>query len=122
MSGTRLATYVLSSCDIATHTAVTRKRLPQIALHTTGRFPAIMAFGDQGCSWEMPSTIIKEAQQYLVALYGHKDFESLDKIREHIFETRKSDLRVLPPTEYSFYHYVLRSLYQFVLYKKVNNE
>ena len=45
----------------------------------------------------MPSTIIGKARQYFVALYGHKGFESLDKLREHIFVTTKSDLRVLPP-------------------------
>ena len=66
----------------------------------------------------MSSTIIKEARQYFVALCGHKGFESLDKLREHIFATTKSDLRVLPPTEDSFYHHVLRSLYQFALYKR----
>ena len=73
----------------------------------TGRFPALLAFGDQGCSWEMPSTIIKKAQQYFVALYDQEGFESLDKLREHIFVATKSDLRVLPPTEDSLYHHVL---------------
>ena len=73
----------------------------------TGRFPALLAFGYQGCSWEMPSTIIKKAQQYFVALYGHEDFESLDKLREHISVATKSDLRVLPPTEDLIYHHVL---------------
>ena len=119
MSGTLLATYVLSGCDTVSYPyRCGKKKAAQTALRMTGRFPAILAFGDQGCSWEMSSTIIKEARQYFVALCGHKGFESLDKLREHIFATTKSDLRVLPPTEDSFYHHVLRSLYQFALYKR----
>ena len=47
----------------------------------------------------MPSTFIKKALQYFVALYGHEGFVSLDKLREHIFVATKSDLKVLPPTE-----------------------
>ena len=69
----------------------------------TGRFPALLHFGDQGCSWEMPSTIIKKARQYFVALYDHEGFESLDKLCEHIFVATKLDLRVLLPTEDSLY-------------------
>ena len=70
----------------------------------TGRFPVLLAFGDKGCCWEMPST---KARQYFVALYGHEGFEPLDKLRKHIFVATKSDLRVLPPTEDSLYHHVL---------------
>ena len=79
----------------------------------TCRFPALLAFGNQGCSWEMPSTIIKKVRQYFVALYGHKGFESLDQLREHIFVTTKSDLRVLLPTED-----LITTFYQFALYKR----
>ena len=48
-----------------------------------------------------------------MALYGHKGFESLDKLREHIFVTTKSDLRVLLPTEDLF-----TTFYRFALYKR----
>ena len=84
MSGTLLATYVLSGCD------------------------TVKYWQQKGCSdCLVPSIITEKARQYFVALYGHNGFESLDKLHEHIFVTTKSDLRVLPPTEDSFYHHVL---------------
>ena len=92
LNGTVLATYVLSGCDTVSYPCRRdKKKATRIALRMTGRFPAILAFGDQGCSWEMSSTIIKKARQYFVALYGHKGFESLDKLREHVFATTKFD-------------------------------
>ena len=119
MSGILLATYVFSGCDTVSYPYRRgKKKAAQIALRMTGRFPAILAFGDHSCSWEISSTIIKEARQNFVALYGHKGFESLDKLCEHIFATTKSDLGIMPPTEDSFHHQVLRSLYQFALYKR----
>ena len=59
----------------------------------------------------MPSTIIKKARQQFVALYGHKGFESFDELREHIFVTTKSDLRVLK------IHFIT-TFYQFALYER----
>ena len=51
ISGTLLATYVLSGCDTVSYPYRRgKKKAAQTALHMTGRFPAILAFGDQGCS------------------------------------------------------------------------
>ena len=59
MSDTFLATYVLRGCDTVSYPyRRDKKKVTRIALRITGRFPAILAFGDQGCSWEMSSTII----------------------------------------------------------------
>ena len=69
MSGTLLATYVLSGCHTVSYSyRRDKKKAPQIALRMTCRSPAILAFGDQGCSLEMSSTIIKKPDNILLLL------------------------------------------------------
>ena len=59
MSGTFVATYVLSGYDTVSYPYRRgKKKAALTALRMTDRFPAILAFGDQGCSWKMSSTII----------------------------------------------------------------
>ncbi|KAG1656182.1 Transmembrane and TPR repeat-containing protein 4 [Nymphon striatum] len=49
-----------------------------------------------------------------------RGYLSLDKLRAHLFASRKLDLRSLPPTEDAFHFHVLRSLCQISLYKQVS--
>ena len=119
LTSTLMVTYVLSGCDTVSYPyRRCKKRAAEIALGMIGKFPNILVFGDQHFSWDITPEIIEEARQYFVALYGHKSFISLDKLREYVFATTKSDIRVLPPTEDSFYFHVLKSLYQLTLNKR----
>ncbi|KAG1666377.1 hypothetical protein GQR58_018912 [Nymphon striatum] len=74
-------------------------------------------------SWEPPSAhdqVITEARSFFCDLYGKPGYLSLDKLRAHLFASRKLDLRSLPPTEDAFHFHVLRSLCQISLYKQAS--
>ncbi|KAG1666376.1 hypothetical protein GQR58_018912 [Nymphon striatum] len=64
--------------------------------------------------------VITEARSFFCDLYGKPGYLSLDKLRAHLFASRKLDLRSLPPTEDAFHFHVLRSLCQISLYKQAS--
>ncbi|KAG1684642.1 hypothetical protein GQR58_009358 [Nymphon striatum] len=65
--------------------------------------------------------VITEARTFFCDLYGKPgSWISLDKLRAHLFESKKLDLRSLPPTEDAFHFHVLRSLCQISLYKQAS--
>ena len=118
-TGSLMFAYILSGCDTIIYPFRRgKKRAAEIVLKMLHNFSNISTFGELNCSWEVTPEMVDEARQYFVNLYGHKSFDSLDKLREHVFATTKSDIRVLPPTEDAFHFHVLRSLYQFALYKR----
>ena len=118
LAGTLLCTYVFSGCDSVSYPYRRgKKRGAQVRLKLVDHFNKICEFGDKDCM-TVNEDIISEARLYFVALYGYNEFGSLDSLREYMFATTKSDLRMLPPTEDAFYFHVLPNLYQFVIFKR----
>lgn len=63
--------------------------------------------------------VLDSACKYICALYGKKDFPgSLDELRCHLFKTKKSDIRSLPPTSDAFRLHLRRALYQILIWKR----
>lgn len=61
----------------------------------------------------------RAGRKLFFALYGKKDFNgTLDDLRCHLFQIKKSDLRSLPPTEDSFDLHLRRALFQTMIWKK----
>ena len=76
-----------------------------------------------GLSDELDVTdgISNEARAFIVSLYVTDTFEDLNIVlREHIFATSQRDLRNLSPAEDSFHQYLLRALYQLIIYKRAH--
>jgi hypothetical protein len=79
-----LYTYVLSSCDtVSYHYGRGKRRPANVDLNMIGCFPNLLQYAGQDTSLEVTKVIFDEVRNF-VALYGHNDFNSLDRCREHI--------------------------------------
>ncbi|KAG1691210.1 hypothetical protein GQR58_007482 [Nymphon striatum] len=104
LTDTLLISYILSGCDSVSYPF--KRALSNCIRHESGP-----AAHDQ---------VITEARSFFCDLYGKPGYLSLDKLRAHLFASRKLDLRSLPPTEDAFHFHVLRSLCQISLYKQAS--
>ena len=82
-----------------------------------GRLPNLAAYGSSD-DFTVTEAIKAEATLVFTALYGKRSHDgSLNTLRQHMFASSKSDLRMLPPTDGAFNLHLLRALYQLALYK-----
>jgi hypothetical protein len=118
---TLLTAYVLTGCDSVSYLFHQGKRKPaKVALENVGKLNSLATFGNMDTTLDVDETIVGEARQLLVSLYGHTGFDSLDVLREHSFASSNGDLRSIPPTEDSFHLHLLRALYQLAMYKRAH--
>ena len=97
----------------ATHFDEERKKPQQWPLTWLDAFPTL-----QREDFTVTEAIKAEATLVFAALYGKRGHDcSLNTLRQHIFASSKSDLRMLPPTDDAFNLHLLRALYQLALYK-----
>jgi hypothetical protein len=117
LAATLLATYVISGCDTVSYPFRRGKRkAAKVSLELVGSLPNLASFAKE--STTVTESVLKESRVFWVTLYGHPAFKSLNTLRQHMFQSSKSDLRSLPATEDAFYFHNLRALYQIILYKQ----
>lgn len=122
MTGTLLSTYILSGCDTVSYPYRRgKRRAAKVGLDLLGQLQHLATYDATQHTGNLDATY-NDARKYFIALYGHNDtgITCLNTLRQHIFASTKSDLRVLPPTENAFHFHVLRSLYQLTLYKQAS--
>ena len=122
LTATILGTYILSGCDTVSYPYRRgKRRAAKVGLNLLGQLQHLAAY-DATQHTETLDATYNDARKYFIALYGHSDsgINCLNILRQHLFASTKSDLRVLPPTENAFYFHVLRSLYQLTLYKQAS--
>ena len=125
VTATLLSTYVLSGCDTVSYPYRRgKRRAAKVALGMLSKLPHICSISDISGPVNRDDPLVHEARFYFIALYGHtpEDFPNLDILRQHMFATSTSDIRVLPPTDDAFYFHVLRSLYQIYLYMMASKD
>ena len=76
-----------------------------------------------GSGTEISADVLEVSRKFMCSLYGKKDFTgSLDELRCHLFQTKRSDIRFLPPTTDAFYLHLKRALYQVLIWKRATSE
>ena len=109
--------YVLSGCDTVSYPFKRgKKKAAIIGIDLAGSLQHLSSYGDSD-TLEVTNKIISDAKFFFTALYGKRGKCQLNTLREHMYATCKSDLRILPPTDDAFYQHLLRALYQLALYK-----
>ena len=115
LTSTLLCAYVLSGCDTVSYPFKRgKKKAASVAINMVGSLPNLSAYGDDGI-FELTENIRSEATLFFTALYGKKGQYKLNTLRQHMFASSKSDLRMLPPTDDAFRLHLLRALYQLAL-------
>jgi hypothetical protein len=118
VGATLLATYSLSGCDTVSYPYNRgKRRAAKVALDLVGHLPNLAQFGHES---NVLDDHINEARVFWTHLYGRPGFASLDFLRQHLFSSSKSDLRLLPVTEDAFNLHVLRALYQLMIFKRAH--
>ena len=118
VGATLLATYSLSGCDTVSYPYNRgKRRAAKVALDLVGHLPNLAQFGHES---NVLDDHINEARVFWTHLYGRPGFASLDLLRQHLFSSSKSDLRLLPVTEDAFNLHVLRALYQLMIFKRAH--
>ena len=115
---TLLAGYVLSGCDTVSYLFNRgKKKAAKVSLECVGKLNFLADYGEHVVLAKQK--VEDEARIFFVMLY-EKDamFKSLDKLREQLFASSKSDIRSLPPTDDAFHFHYLRALYQLLIYKR----
>ncbi|KAG1681421.1 hypothetical protein GQR58_011876 [Nymphon striatum] len=121
LTDTLLISYILSGCDsVSYHFKRGKKRTVKVALEHVDKHPALSNCIRHESGPSAHDQVITEARSFFCDLYGKPGYLSLDKLRAHLFASRKLDLRSLPPTEDAFHFHVLRSLCQISLYKQAS--
>ena len=96
-----------------------KRKVLKLALSMSNKLSHIALFGMDN-SLEVTSDVTCEARQFSASLCGHQGCNDLNSLRRHIFASKKSDLRVLPPTEDAFKYHLQLSLFQYVWYKRAH--
>ncbi|KAG1660796.1 Heat shock protein [Nymphon striatum] len=121
LTDTLLISYILSGCDSVSYPFKRgKKRTVKVALEHVDKHPAFSNCIRHESGPSAYDQVITEARSFFCDLYGKPGYLSLDKLRVHLFASRKLDLRSLPPTEDAFHFHVLRSLCQISLYKQAS--
>ena len=118
LTATLLCVYVLSGCDTVSYPFRRgKKKAAAVAIDMVGRLPNLAAYGSSE-DFTVTEEIKTEATLLFTALYGKRGHDcSLNTLRQHVFASTKSDLRMLPPTDDAFNLHLLRALYQLALYQ-----
>ena len=118
LTATLLCIYVLSGCDTVSYPFRRgKKKAAAVAIDMVRRLPNLAAYGSSD-DFTITEAIKAEATLVFAALYGKRSHDcSLNTLRQHMFASSKSDLRMLPPTDDAFNLHLLRALYQLALYK-----
>ncbi|KAG1662587.1 hypothetical protein GQR58_020899 [Nymphon striatum] len=121
LTDTLLISYILSGCDSVSYPFKrSKKRTVKVALEHVDKHPALSNCIRHESGPSAHDQVITEARSFFCDLYGKPGYLSLNKLRAHLFASRKLDLRSLPPTEDAFHFHVLRSLCQISLYKQAS--
>ncbi|KAG1664223.1 hypothetical protein GQR58_019902 [Nymphon striatum] len=132
LTDTLLISYILSGCDSVSYpfkrgkkrfcssATFTVLRTVKVALEHVDKHPALSNCIRHESGPSAHDQVITEARSFFCDLYGKPGYLSLDKLRAHLFASRKLDLRSLPSTEDAFHFHVLRSLCQISLYKQAS--
>ena len=122
-SSSILSTYSLTGCDSVSYIYNCGKKCAlKIALDCDKILQPLAEYGMPGISTEILDAIKESALKYICALYGRKYFSgSLDELRCHLFQTKTSDIRSIPPTSDAFYLHLMRSLYQILIWKRATS-
>ncbi|KAG1655757.1 hypothetical protein GQR58_024336 [Nymphon striatum] len=121
LTDTLLISYILSGCDSVSYPFKRgKKRTVKVTLEHVDKHPALSNCIRHESGPSAHDQVITEARSFFCDLYGKPGYLSLDKLRAHLFASRKLDLRSLPPTEDAFHFHVLRSLCQISLYKQAS--
>ena len=117
LMSTLLSVYVLSGCDTVSYPFKRgKKKAATVGIDMAGSLQHLSSYGDDG-AFEVTDEIVSDATHFFTALYGRKGNHNLNTLREHMYASSKSDLRILPPTDDAFRLHLLRALYQLALYK-----
>lgn len=118
LTATLLCVYVLSGCDTVSYPFRRgKKKAAAVAIDMVGRLPNLAAYGSSE-DFTVTEAIKAEATLLFAALYGERGHDcSLNTLRQHMFASTKSDLRMLPQTDDAFNLHLLRALYQLALYE-----
>ncbi|KAG1706217.1 hypothetical protein GQR58_003741 [Nymphon striatum] len=118
----RLA-YALTGCDSVSYIFnCGKKRALKVALECDKILRPFAEYGMPELSIEMSEAIHESVCKYMCALYGKRDFSrTLDQLRCHLFRTKMSDIRSLPPTCDAFRLHLMRALYQLVIWKRATS-
>ncbi|KAG1656970.1 hypothetical protein GQR58_023659 [Nymphon striatum] len=121
LTDTLLISYILSSCDSVCYPFKRgKKRTVKVALEHVDKHSTLSNCIRHKSGPSAHDQVITEARSFFCDLYGTPGYLSLDKLRAHLFPSRKLDLRSLPPTEDAFHFHVLRNLCQICLYKQAS--
>ncbi|KAG1699858.1 hypothetical protein GQR58_005446 [Nymphon striatum] len=121
LTDTLLISYILSGCDSVSYPFKRgKKKTVKVALEHVDKHPALSNCIRHESGPSAHDQVITEARSFFYDLYGKPGYLSLDKLRAHLFVSRKLDLRSLPPTEDAFHFHVLRSLCQISLYMQAS--
>ncbi|KAG1708468.1 Ribosomal RNA processing protein 36 [Nymphon striatum] len=113
--------YILSGCDSVSYPFKRgKKRTVKVALEHVDKHLSLSNCIRHESGPSAHDQVITEARSFFCDFYGKPGYLSLDKLRAHLFASRKLDLRSLPPTEDAFHFHVLRSLCQISLYKQAS--
>lgn len=115
-----LSAYAITGCDTVSYIFnCGKKRAWKVALQCHQILEPFKDYGMLESNPYMSEAILASACKYACALYGKKDFNgSLDELRCHLFKTKKSDIRSLPPTSDAFGLHLRRALYQIIIWKR----
>ncbi|KAG1663251.1 hypothetical protein GQR58_020488 [Nymphon striatum] len=121
LTDTLLISYILSGCDSVCYPFKRgKKRTVKVALEHVDKHSTLSNCIRHKSGTSAHDHKITEARSFFCDLYGNPGYLSLDKLRAHLFASRKLDLRSLPPTEDAFHFHVLRNLCQICLYKQAS--
>ncbi|KAG1698140.1 Importin-9 [Nymphon striatum] len=121
LTDTLLISYILSGCDSVCYPFKRgKKRTVKVALEHVDKHSTLSNCIRHKSGPSAHDQVITEARSFFCDLYGNPGYLSLDKLRAHLFASRKLDLRSLPPTEDAFHFHVLRNRCQICLYKQAS--
>ena len=102
------------------HSFPPKKKKSSQSSTNNGNFNCLASYGNPESDLQVSEDIVHDARQYLVSLYGHTGFDSLDVLRRNAFATNRGDVRSIPPTEDAFYQHLLHAFYQLAICKRAH--
>ena len=119
LTDTLLNCYVLSGCDSVSYPfRVGKRKAAVVGLQLVGEMPAFSGLCPSNPGDIAP--LVDEARTFFCMLYGKPGYDSLDKLRAHMFASTKKDLRSIPPSEDAFSLHVKRSVNQISIFKQAH--
>ena len=111
-----LCVYVLSGCDTVSYPfRQGKKKAAAVAINMVGRLANLAAYGSSE-DFTVTEAIKAEATLVFAVLCGKRGHHcNPNTLRQHMFASSKSDLRMLPPTNNAFNLHLLRALYYVTL-------